>query len=422
MSGFRERVFRAGVLMLAHLMRRPRSGNVRTEIVVLTPTACGSLGDEAMVRAAVGLISTHLQPPGVTLLTWDEKDAEVLGDLSVRFCQIGRFLSLQLGLRNAIRPLREARQLIAVLDRAERVFVLGADVLDGKYSETRSLRRMFVADLAQRRGAAAALAGFSFSDRATAATRAALQRLPGGVRLACREPHSAARVTEITGRDVEANADLAFLLMQRPPGSTDHPRLQDAIRTRREAGRQIVAVNLNRQAFAHSDAASIDRIVARYEAALQAVARAADVSFVFIPHDYRGPHSDEILLRRIAGRLGGALDVLMPQDRLGADGAKWLAGLSDLTVTGRMHLAIASLGAGVPAFVQDYQGKVTGLLSLFDLQEMRFTEDDLAQPDDFARRVCDALCRNKDLRARIAGALPEIRRRSTRNIIGPGED
>ena len=242
------------------------------------------------------------------------------------------------------------------------------------------------------------------------------------MRLACREPHSAARVTEITGRDVEANADLAFLLMQRPPGSTDHPRLQDAVRARREAGRQIVAVNLNRQAFAHSDAASIDRIVARYEAALQAVARAADVSFVFIPHDYRGPHSDEILLRRIAGRLGGALDVLMPQDRLGADGAKWLAGLSDLTVTGRMHLAIASLGAGVPAFVQDYQGKVTGLLSLFDLQEMRFTEDDLAQPDDFARRVCDALCRNKDLRARIAGALPEIRRRSTRNIIGPGED
>jgi polysaccharide pyruvyl transferase WcaK-like protein len=52
---------------------------------------------------------------------------------------------------------------------------------------------------------------------------------------------------------------------------------------------------------------------------------------------------------------------------------KALSGQVDLVLTGRMHLAIAALGMGTPAFCTVYQGKFEGLMQMFELEGMTIT-------------------------------------------------
>ena len=103
--------------------------------------------------------------------------------------------------------------------------------------------------------------------------------------------------------------------------------------------------------------------------ALLAVARRHRVSWLLLPHDFRGERGDNAALAPLAQRVGATLGerVLHAGEPLSAAQLKAMAGVTDGIVTGRMHLAIAALGRGVPVAALTYQDKFQGLWTHFDL-------------------------------------------------------
>jgi polysaccharide pyruvyl transferase WcaK-like protein len=92
-------------------------------------------------------------------------------------------------------------------------------------------------------------------------------------------------------------------------------------------------------------------------------------SFVFLPHDYRNEWSDEVALATLFEQAlpDTRARCLLPKERLHASEIKYVVGHCLLVVTGRMHLAIASMGGGVPVIAYAYQSKFEGILRLFGI-------------------------------------------------------
>lgn len=414
----REKIFKRIATKIAtkfaHHPRQPTRG-----IFILTPTASGSLGDEAMVRAMVECVNKKFPREQITLAIWSKVDEHTFRDLNVKFLHVGKMLSQPFGLRTALGlTFKELLRIVRCLRGASRVFILGADVLDGKYSTTRSVRRFLFAEICSHLGINTAIIGFSFSDQANNLTREALRTLPHTIRLACRDPVSAARVRVITDRHVESNADLAFLLEPQKPCNEHAKKVISDIDARRTEGRAIIAINVNRQAFGKEVEKNPEIALEMYEQLVREIANKRPSTFLLIPHDVRGRHSDYHLLHRLAFITSPDIDAFsLPKD-LRASEAKYFAGKADLVITGRMHLAIASIGTQVPVLVHDYQGKVQGLLSIFGLEDYSFTSSSLRNSEYVAAKALEALDNKSDLEKKISCKLPEVRGLSLRNIDG----
>ena len=106
-----------------------------------------------------------------------------------------------------------------------------------------------------------------------------------------------------------------------------------------------------------------------------------NLSFLFVPHDNRGKLSDTVVLPIIAQHLtkkGYAERIKEIKEVYHADQIKAMAGLCDIMVCSRMHLAIGALSSGVPVMAATYQGKFHGLFKHYGLPE-----DLLLSPSDF---------------------------------------
>ena len=141
---------------------------------------------------------------------------------------------------------------------------------------------------------------------------------------------------------------------------------------------------------------------------------------LLMPHDRRPGMTGDMqvltdLHQALAGRFAERMHML--PDTLDAWELKALAGLVDLVLTGRMHLAIAALGIGTPALCIVYQGKFEGLMTHFGLNGLTVT------PGEVIAERCDGQLaamtdRRTDLSARIQARLPAILDLSRRNLDG----
>jgi polysaccharide pyruvyl transferase WcaK-like protein len=95
--------------------------------------------------------------------------------------------------------------------------------------------------------------------------------------------------------------------------------------------------------------------------------------------------------------------------------AKRLAGLVDLVVTGRMHLAIAAMGMGTPAIGISYQGKFEGLWQLFGLTD--YVVDARVLDSGQLEKLCvRALLHLDELTRCVVARLPEVLELARRNF------
>jgi polysaccharide pyruvyl transferase WcaK-like protein len=96
---------------------------------------------------------------------------------------------------------------------------------------------------------------------------------------------------------------------------------------------------------------------------------------------------------------------------------KAIAGLADGVLTGRMHLAIASLGMGVPVVALTYQGKFEGLFRHFDLPSwLLLSPAQTLRPgllEQTLERFIDEL---PSLRTSVAAHWPTVLAASQRNL------
>lgn len=367
----------------------------RQTVGILTPTGAGSLGDQAMVDAATCALTAmgrHVVVGPNQFTTRSPSYGPKSG---------GRVPVLA--------------GLAAMAVRAGHVGLIGADVLDGVYSAESILKRLNVLRIAQRLGTATRVFGSSWSETPAEPVIAFLRKARW-LDLHARDPISQARMEAALDRPVTLVADLAFLLHP----EIRAPEAQAAARwiaARRVAGATILGVNL-------SGLTLRDRPDHGIGAAAGLVARwlEADAGRVVLlmPHDRRpGMVGDTEVLtglhRALADRFADRMHLL--PDTLDAWDLKALAGLVDLVLTGRMHLAIAAMGMGTPALCMVYQGKFEGLMAHFSLEGLTVS------PSNLIAGQCDAqlestTARRMDLAERIRHRLPFVESLSRRNVQG----
>ncbi len=388
----------------------PNRGATGRRAIIIPPGAAGSLGDEAMFQGLRSLLERS---------GFEEITVASLGrPLEAGYLERG---SSPVRMRSVV--LRGyTRQLVefAALARSHsHCFVIGADVMDGFYSLHVTRSRCQLASIAAHLGLETAITGFSLRDDVPAACVRALRETDRRVRLLMRDAVSLERARR-HGLRGELVADLAFLLQPDPTTVCAKETRAWAERERAE-GRIVLGVNAN-YLLVEKIAASAEECVAVYADLLARLSVLhPKLSLLLIPHDLRSAQhkvSDLDLCRMISARLPATQHSYVVDGCRSAAEIKEIVTCADLIFTGRMHLAIASLGRAVPAVAVAYQGKFEGFYRHFGLSGMQLPPDELKATESAAQFLSAQINQRTELAQKIAGALPSVLELSRRNLAG----
>lgn len=416
---FADERFRRAVDQRAPRLAAIRAANPPAPAyVVMAPSGQGNLGDEAMLTSIV----RNLRARGVTRITILAREA------NDRFDAIDPDLEV-VHTPNVMRP----TGWDAALDAIERVFarsthflVVGADVLDGGYFLTGSVRRILIADLAARGGLKTTIVGFSYKADDHPWSRELFAAASSRITLCPRDPESEARVRAFARGPVHLVADTAFLLEPATDLGAAAQAAVDGIARARADGRVPIVFNGNPlstgMALGASGSDSIPDLAAEArrfaETLVELLRLRPEIAPTFVAHDYRGHNNDVEFMQAIHDALPAATQerVALALAGLRAAEVKAICAQTEFAITGRMHLGIAALGTGTPCLFLDFMGKVRGLLKHFAVEDLCFTVADLQDPRRFAAAIAQHYDGRADYRARIEAALPRIKDLSRRNF------
>ena len=364
-------------------------------------TSFGSMGDQAMSRGLAKRIADDLNRP--VIFFSHSHDARWLDADGV-----SQVVSLP-----ARGHLSRIRSLVRAVMLVERAIFIGGDVVDGKYAIGARWRVFMFLNAA---GVPVTFAGFSYNAAPTAESLAFIHSMPRSTRFLLRDHHSLRRFDQLTGRSGELVADAAFLLEPNPAAAD--PDCLKKIAASREAGRVVVGFNVSNAVLP-----PVDQPLDLLAAALEAVLQDPAASLVLLPHDSRTDDSDVNLLNRLARRIDQHADRVTLAPMMKPGGVKHLAGQMDLVVTGRMHLAIAALGQGVPVLAFPYQDKFEGLFDHFDLpQDLCLDLRRVQDPARLSQFILAGIERHRALAARVRRTLPAVKALAAKNLPGETPD
>lgn len=397
------RVRRTVLRLLAGFTSKPSS---RSGSVIIPPAGPGSMGDEAMIEGLAYELGRNNAGP-VTLY----RRRGAIEWKSMRF--------IDENLDQPASGLDAARALAKTFARSERVFVIGADCIDGYYSSSNSSLIIDLCDMASRSGCRATVTGSSFRETPSNASVQAIQALHDSARLCARDPVSAERIERITGRKPILVADAAFML---PPAMDhdvvrDHQSWCDNIRSN---GGFVLGVNFNHQVMPKGDRQAIDALLESYTSTLRSLLENhPDLTVLLVPHDYRSDMNDLSNLEQIESSLRdsfGPERLRLVTDHQSPGVLKGIASVCDIVLTGRMHLAIGALGSGVPVGCVTYQGKFEGLFKHFELDPVTIAPDRAVHHAELLALAEWLIADRIKLREHIAGVLPDVKARSLQNL------
>lgn len=383
-----------------------RSGSA----VIVAPTSPGSLGDEAMMSA----LSAQLAARGFERLrvaVWEAEDAW--------WSQGVRLEGIPLPHRGLARWIRFACRLQP--DAA--LFVVGADLLDGCYGLRPALRLLEAADIAGRLGLMTRVIGCSYGATAHPSTVRFLRHLCPRVQVFARDRYSKGRLEQALGRPAVLVADVAFLLS--PARPEDSPRAREVcawIGAQRQAGtRLVLGCNLNPLPLAQAGQRIEPLIEAHRETLMHLNREVGPLSVVLLPHDHRQPNGDVGSLWTMNEALpaGVVRNTTLLERPFTAAETKAVVGACDLVLGGRMHLAIAALGSGVPVASLAYQDKCEGLFAHFDLENLVLDWREAVKPGRLLSWFTPLVARRKQVAAQIAARLPGILELAALNLASP---
>ncbi len=391
------------------LRRTVRLGrNQGRSILILPPYMPGSLGDEAMVSASVDYLNSK-------------------GHKLINLVSYNRALNWE-----PLEPMTETIdfpyqswkakfRFANAVSRYEQFYCLGADVLDGHYTDEVSLERLELVSLAVETGADAAILGFSFNDQPTPASVQALRDLPLNVRMCSREPISQSRLLHHLQRPVELVADVAFLL---------HP-IDDSeivsgvsrwISEQQANGRTVIGINANGMHVSNLKVQLLEHLIQIYvDTLVELYSKDEKFSFVLIPHDFHsGPEvvSEIVLAEAILKALPAKMQlncIKVPTPCRAAE-IKAICRNLDLVLSGRMHLSIACLGQATPVACITYQGKFEGLFRHFELDGMTIEPSQAFQPGSLVKFLMPLIEKREDISKHVQLKLPQIQQLAQANF------
>jgi polysaccharide pyruvyl transferase WcaK-like protein len=318
--------------------------------LVLPPSSPGNLGDEALVTSTInylkdkeikyiGLISYK---KGSQWRSLDSDSIEEIIEMEEYFrCSTNR---------NFWKALF---QVIPKISQYERFYCLGADVMDGHYSDKRTFARLKLTSVAAEIGLESTICGFSFNDKPTPRSVQTFRNLPSKVKLCTRDSISQARLISQINRPVKLVADLAFLLSPTPESKIASQVLQ-WIDKQRANNRVIIGFTPYNKLNKELGIDKINQLIQIYVEHLTTLYSQRDnFSFMLLPHDFRDASnkvSDLVLAEKILNNLPPEIkshSIKVPTPCTAAD-IKAIVGNLDFVLSGKFHVAIACLGQATP--------------------------------------------------------------------------
>lgn len=381
-------------------------------VVLLIPSdpalLLASKGDEAMLTAII----SHFQGrwPDVHFIVATESDAA-----DTCACELGieplRALDESLSLQQSIDLMKHKNICASV--------TVGADVLDGSYSPVFSAKLLMLTDMLARRGVDCVITGFSVSKTPYKELKLLLDEFSDRVVFNLRDPLSFARFKQLTSASANLVADVAFLL-QPQHGSKAVRATRNWVEKQHALARTVIGLNLHPLLLELEERQNIGQVVQNFSHVIRQLIQEDAISVVLLEHDFRGTSADHHCLNLVEQQLGEDLAsyVFKPEARLSAAELKGVAEYMDGVVSGRMHLMIASCGAGTPVFGIEYKGKMEGLMKHFglDTRNLSSAHEIIQNPDAFASKLVQFIHTLSTTRQQMIVKLPEIKRLSSMNF------
>jgi polysaccharide pyruvyl transferase WcaK-like protein len=385
---------------LRHLPWFAPTHGVPTSVLIIPSdpfSIVSSKGDDAMVTVVVEQVRTYNPDCRIGIVTFGPELPQKVKDWGLIPEPIWAGYSLD--------------AFIAALARYEAVFVIGADVMDGHYSLADAVRYWSLADIAARCGRRSTVLGFSFKSSPPPAFKPVLDRIDRAVDICVRDEVSLTYFQEFTHAKARLVADIAFLLAPQSD-SPDYNSIKRWTEDQRSKGRIICGINLHPMIYEEDVAAQSARLIRSAETALLDTAQHHAVSFLLIPHDFRGPlRGDDTILEPLYGLVRPVLGerVTYAQTACSAAQAKAIAKLADQLVTARMHLGIGALSLGVPIAGVTFQEKFKGLLGHFGIQSsLIISPEDALLPVRLAQLIKDSISTYKVNSSHVRRNLPKV--------------
>lgn len=364
---------------------------------IMATLGSGNIGDVAMLESCI----QNFDPPVTVCVSSNDS----FPNLAIDFPDVS--VVVLPGLVDG-RPTRRPRSVLKfakVAQSTSSFVVIGADVMDGSYSRREAFLRLRAVSMAVKAGATARVGGFSWSPSSDDFIDREVARLGDACNFLLRDPVSLSRFEDATGIHGVLVSDLVF---------SWKPAVPSEVLTMPNAwgDRAYTVVNISGLLMARLPG-YLDAMALVVEHLLSSGRRV-----VLLPHVIRDGDNDLEACRIIHSRHDS--DRLMLIDHLMTPSAVVaLLGGADRVVTSRMHLAILSLKNGLAPIVVSSQGKVAGLMRLFDVPQL-----EIDPVDDMAEAILgffDPSRATEELDRKVQDLLPEVVKLASSNFVAmPG--
>lgn len=381
---------------IATASRTTRCAPATNKRHLLVPTVGkGNIGDQAMFEA---FLQNTTWP--VTVLVGHSDGHAVPGHAvnRVQKVAIPELFSTRPWVRHTVR-----RRLADLIASHATLSVIGADIMDGGYGSAEATIRIGMLCIGNEVGTPNRVLGFSWNGAPSVAVQRTLGLSQPNSLLCVRDPHSLARLRAEGNFNIAQTADIVFTLRSVEPYEKIRPWLAT------EAARSLVIVNVSgilaRNGVSAGEYVQIIRhLVAR------------ECSVVVLPHVIRAGDDDLASCRAVTDQFGHSPHVHLVEDLLSPRQVAWLAAQASALLTGRMHLSILALSQRVPPAVLSTQGKVSGLMELFEIPELVLEPE--AGFAHSATASLDQILDDPTVRVRVERSLPHVRQLAVQNFSG----
>lgn len=383
--------------------------------VIVPPTSPGSLGDDAMITAAVKCLEQqNINDIGVICYTYNE---EWLG-----LQDSGDKIS-KINMETYFSPIYSWQfwlmlfKVAPTLAQYQKFYCLGADMIDGNYSYHHVIKITRLLSVASQLGLETTILGSSFNKNPKPQAIEALTKLPKDIKICARDSLSQQRLANSLNRPIKLVADVAFLLSPLEEAKISCAMSQWLTR-QRDNNRLIIGINCHKPGNQ-----TVDSWVKIYVDTIIKLYSVNDLlSFVLIPHDvryFKQGVSDVILGETIFNLLPDQIrahSTVVLTSYITAAEIKAITAHLDICLTGRMHLAVACLGQGIPCACITYQDKFEGLCKHFEIEGLTLTPEEAAQPGNLANFLIILLNNRQEKSNQIKLKLPVVKSLSQGNF------
>lgn len=383
------------------------------KLIIIPPdpyTLIGSRGDEAMFDALLKVARTNNSNIEIFVITASDEADNAAKNKGLVPVQIWK---------HAFSPEIVLAKLKAIAPDA--LAVIGADVIDGYYNPYLPFHAFMFADLATRIGARAAIMGFSFNRKPWPELKEVFELTSNDVVINLRDSVSLERFKEFCNSPTKLVADSAFYL-EADMNCSVKLEAEKWCEETHKIGRKAIAFNIHPMLFKDATQDQISGLICDAANAIEAVSKLRDVNWLFLSHDYREKVGDNICLTPLAEELvkRDLTDRFIHFSKdIPAREIKAIASQVDGVVTARMHLAIGSLGMGVPVAVLTYQDKFLGLFKHFKLPEWLLLNP--SSSTEFSADLETLMLRFIDdidnIREQVATELPNVKKCAMENFL-----